>query len=149
MESPIEQPALYESGDISDYEFYLNSEKWYIYAKSWKKKESELRQNENSKILFLRNNESYKFGEIYKNIPLANTLNLIGKKNIKGFYDSEITKDMVQTLNELGGLHTEEDFYSQDTIFSSTISKFYKNLKIHQCPLKGPGIIVLLMMAIN
>ena len=56
---------------------------------------------------------------------------------------------MVKTLNELGGLHTEEDFYSQDTIFSSTISKFYKNLKIHQCPLNGPGIIVLLMMALN
>ena len=120
-----------------------------VEAKSWKEKENELRQNENSKILFLRNNESYKFGEIYKNIPLANTLNLIGKKNIKGFYDSEITKDMVKTLNELGGLHTEEDFYSQDTIFSSTISKFYKNLKIHQCPLNGPGIIVLLMMALN
>ena len=49
----------------------------------------------------------------------------------------------------LGGLHTEEDFHSQDTIFSSTISNVYKNLKIHQCPLNGPGIIVLLMMALN
>ena len=49
----------------------------------------------------------------------------------------------------LGGLHTEEDFEAQNTIFSSTISNFYKDFKIHQCPLNGPGIIVLLMMAIN
>ena len=36
---------------------------------------------------------------------------------------------MVKLLNELGGLHTEEDFYSQETIFSSTISKFIQKLK--------------------
>ena len=56
---------------------------------------------------------------------------------------------MVKTLNELGGLHSIEDFNSQQTIFSPTISSFYKNNKIHQCPLNGPGIIVLLIMALN
>ena len=56
---------------------------------------------------------------------------------------------MIKSLNELGGLHTEEDFNSQKTLFSSTISNFYKDFKIHQCPLNGPGIIVLLMMALH
>ena len=56
---------------------------------------------------------------------------------------------MIKSLNELGGLHTEEDFNSQQTLFSSTISNFYKDFKIHQCPLNGPGIIVLLMMALH
>ncbi len=120
-----------------------------VEAQSWQEKENFLIKNQNSKELFLKNNKSYKFGEKFKNIPLSNTLKLIAKKNINGFYNSEITKDMVKSLNELGGLHTEEDFHSQDTIFSSTISNVYKNLKIHQCPLNGPGIVVLLMMAIN
>ena len=120
-----------------------------IEAASWKENENKLKKNNNSKSLFLKNNKSYEFGEVFKNIPLANTLKLIGKDKIKGFYHSDITRDMVKTLNDLGGLHTEEDFHSQETIFSSTISNTYKDYKIHQCPLNGPGIIVLLMMAIS
>ncbi len=120
-----------------------------VEAFAWKEKEYKLKQNENTRKLFLKNNQSYKFGEIFKNIPLANTIKLIGKHKIKGFYESDITRDMVKTLNDIGGLHTEEDFLHQNTNFSSTISGFYKEKKIHQCPLNGPGIIVLLMMAIN
>ena len=120
-----------------------------VEALAWKDKEVKLRENINSKKLFLKNNTSYKFGEVFRNLPLANTLKSIANNNIKGFYESEITKDMVKTLNDLGGLHTEEDFYSQETHFSSTISNKYKDYNIHQCPLNSPGIIVLLMMAIN
>ncbi len=120
-----------------------------IEAHSWKEKEIRLRENKNTKKIFLKNNNSFKFGEIFKNIPLANTLKLIGKEKIRGFYNSDITKDMVNTLSQLGGLHTEEDFNDHKTVFSSTISSSYKNLKIHQCPLNGPGVIVLLMMALN
>ena len=120
-----------------------------VEAHAWGKNEKKLNIDKNSKKLFLKNNQSYKYGDIFKNISLADTLKEIGKRKIKGFYNSHITKDMVKTLNDLGGVHTEEDFYSQETIFSSTISGIYKNLKIHQCPLNGPGIIVLLMMAMH
>ncbi len=120
-----------------------------VEAYAWKEKEIKLKKNKNSKELFLKNNKSYKFGQIFKNVPLANTLKLIGKDKIRGFYNSEVTKDMIETLNNLGGLHTEEDFNAQDTIFSSTISNKYNDFRIHQCPLNGPGIIVLMIMAIN
>ncbi len=120
-----------------------------VEAYSWRQNISKLKKNGNSQKLFLKNNSSYKFGDVFKNIPLADTLKVIGKEKIKGFYNSDITKDMLKTLNELGGLHSEEDFNSQKTIFSSTLSNNYKDFKIHQCPLNGPGIIVLLMMAIN
>ena len=120
-----------------------------VEAYAWKEKELKLKQNENSRRIFLKNNKSYKFADVFKNIPLADTIKLIGKEKINGFYNSATTKDMVETLNSLGGLHTEEDFYSQETIFSSTISSTYKGYKIHQCPPYGPGIIVLMMMAMN
>ena len=61
----------------------------------------------------------------------------------------KLQKIWLETLNCLGGLHTEEDFNLQETIFSSTISNMYKKFKIHQCPFNGPGIIVLMMMAMN
>ena len=120
-----------------------------VEAQAWKEKEGQIYKNKNSRNLFLKNNKSFKFSEIFKNVPLANTLKQIGKEKIKGFYNSDITIDMVKSLNELGGLHTEEDFYIQETLFSETISNLYKNLKIHQCPLNGPGVIVLLMMALH
>mgnify|MGYP001252234429 CR=1 FL=1 len=120
-----------------------------VEAYSWHQKKDKLKANENSRKLFLKKNESYNFGEVFKNIPLANTLKLISKEKIKGFYKSDITRDMVKTLNNLGGLHTEEDFDKQKTIFSSTISNKYNKFKIHQCPLNGPGVIVLLMMAMS
>ena len=120
-----------------------------VEALAWKENEIKLRENKNSKKLFLKNNHSYKFGEVFKNIPLANTIKLISEKKIDGFYNSDLTKDMTKTLNELGGLHTVEDFYLQETVFSSTLSNLYKKSKIHQCPLNGPGIVVLMMMAIN
>lgn len=120
-----------------------------VEAIAWRENEDKLKKNINSKRLFLKKNQSFKFGEIFKNIPLANTLVQISKNKIKGFYQSEITKDMVKTLNKYGGLHTEEDFYNQNTLFSPTISNLYRGLKIHQCPLNSPGLVVLMMMAMT
>ena len=97
---------------------------------------------------FSKNEKPYKFGEIHKNIQLAETLRSISKNNIKDFYQGYIARDIVETLNELGGVHTIEDFENQKTIFSESLSNSYKGNIIHQCPPNGPGITVLIMMAI-
>ena len=117
-----------------------------IEAFHWKKNEDKLKKNTITKQIFLKNNKAPNFGEKFTNIQLADTLTLIGKKGTKAFYEGEIAKDMVKSLNNLGGLHTEEDFYNQNTIFSDTLNSDYKNYKIHQCPPNGPGITVHLMM---
>ena len=117
-----------------------------IEAFHWKKNEDKLKKNTITKQIFLKNNKAPNFGEKFTNIQLADTLTLIGKKGTKAFYEGEIARDMVKSLNNLGGLHTEEDFYNQNTIFSDTLNSDYKNYKIHQCPPNGPGIAVNLMM---
>ena len=117
-----------------------------IEAFHWKKNEDKLKKNTITKQIFLKNNKAPNFGEKFTNIQLADTLTLIGKKGKKAFYEGEIARDMVKSLNNLGGLHTEEDFYNQNTIFSDTLNSDYKNYKIHQCPPNGPGIVVHLMM---
>ena len=117
-----------------------------IEAFHWKKNEDKLKKNTITKQIFLKNNKAPNFGEKFTNIQLADTLTLIGKKGTKAFYEGEIARDMVKSLNNLGGLHTEEDFYNQNTIFSSTLNSDYKNYRIHQCPPNGPGIAVHLMM---
>ena len=97
-----------------------------ICAESWKKNINKILNNESSKKIFSKNEKPYKFGEIHKNIQLAETLKSIAKNNIKDFYQGYIAKDIVETLNELGGVHTIEDFENQKTIFSESLSNSYK-----------------------
>ena len=99
-----------------------------------------------SRNLYLKNGKSYKFNEIRKNLPLAKTLKIISQKGPKEFYEGSITKDMVESLNQIGGLHTLEDFSCQSTIKSETLKSNYKDVVINQCPPNGPGITVLLML---
>ena len=110
------------------------------------KNEDKLKKNKITKEEFLKNNKAPIFGTKFKNTKLADTLKLIGKKGSKGFYEGKIAEDMVKSLNNLGGVHTDEDFYNQNTIFSDTLISDYKDNIIHQCPPNGPGITVHLMM---
>ena len=117
-----------------------------IEAFHWQKNEEKLKKNNIAKKIFLKNGKAPNFGKKFSNYQLANTLTLIGKKGAKAFYEGEIARDMVKSLNNLGGLHTEEDFYNQNTIFSDTLISSYKDYNIHQCPPNGPGLVVHLMM---
>tara|TARA_Y100000590_G_scaffold329544_1_gene374256 strand:- start:388 stop:1974 length:1587 start_codon:yes stop_codon:yes gene_type:complete len=119
-----------------------------VSAYSWKKNINKIVNNKYTKKTFSKNGDPYKFGEIHKNINLADTLNSIAKNNIKDFYHGYIAKDIVNTLNEFGGIQSLEDFECQKTILSETIYSNYKHNTIHQCPPNGPGITVLIMMAI-
>lgn len=119
-----------------------------VVAKSWRENTEKLKKKATTNSIFLKNNQPYCFGEIHKNINLADTLRSVAKNGIKEFYDGYIAQDIVNTLNQEGGLHSMEDFAKQDTIFSESISNNYKEVKLHQCPPNGPGITVLIMMAV-
>ena len=115
-------------------------------ANSWKKEEKKLSRNYNSKKIFLNDGSSYNFTSQYRNELLAKTLEIISNKGPKEFYEGVIAKDIVESLNKLGGLHTVEDFSRQKTIKNKTIYTSYNDVFLHQCPPNGPGITVLLMM---
>ena len=119
-----------------------------VVAKAWSENIDKLQQHPVTKAIFLRNNKSYGFGEVHQNINLANTLQSIAKNGIKDFYSGYIAKDIVSSLNKIGGLHSMDDFAEQDTIFSDSLTNNYRDIILHQCPPNGPGITVLLMMGI-
>jgi len=119
-----------------------------IVARSWRENTDKLKKHPATKSIFLKNNQPYSFGEIHKNVNLADTLKSIARNGIREFYEGHIAQDIVNTLNQVGGLHSMEDFAKQDTIFSDSVSNNYKGIKLHQCPPNGPGITVLMMMAI-
>ena len=119
-----------------------------VVARAWTENKDKLKLHPSSNSIFLKNEKPYSFGEIHKNINLANSLKSIAKNGIKDFYEGYIANDIVNTLNEIGGLHSMDDFAKQDTIFSDSLSNNYKEIELHQCPPNGPGITVLIMMAI-
>jgi gamma-glutamyltranspeptidase/glutathione hydrolase len=119
-----------------------------VVAKSWNENIAKLKKHPATNSIYLKDNKSYFFGEIHKNLNLANTLNSIGKNGIKDFYHGYIAEDIVDTLNKIVGLHSKNYFIKQDTIFTESLSSNYKQVKLHQCPPNGPGITVLIMMAI-
>ena len=119
-----------------------------VVSKSWFENQEKLKLHPSTNSIFLKNGKPYTFGEIHKNINLANTLQSISKNGKKDFYEGYIAEDIVRTLNAEGGLHSMDDFAKQDTIFSNSLSNNYKDIKLHQCPPSGPGITVLMMMAI-
>ena len=143
-------------GKLDFEELFLTAEKYAregypvheVSAKSWKENIKKLKLNPTTNAIFLKNNNSFNYGEIHKNINLAETLKLIGKNGTKDFYNGTIANDIVKTLNMLGGLHSMEDFATQNTIFTESLSNHYKKIKLHQCPPNGPGITVLIIMAL-
>lgn len=119
-----------------------------VVANAWMKKIGTLKHHPSTNSIFLKNAKPYSFGMIHNNLNLANTLKAIAKNGVKDFYEGYIAEDIVSTLNEIGGLHSMDDFAKQNTIFSDSLTNNYKGVKLHQCPPNGPGITVLIMMAI-
>ena len=117
-----------------------------VVSHAWNNSLKKILGNKNSKNIFLKGDKCYQESELMKNNSLGETLELISKKGSKEFYQGTIAKDIVETLNELGGLHTLEDFSKQKTIRSETIKSTYRENLIHQCPPNGPGVAVLIMM---
>ena len=143
-------------GSLDFDELFLTAERYAregypiheVVAKAWHENINKLELHPITKAIFLRNNKSYGFGEIHQNTNLANTIQSISKNGIKDFYSGYIAKDIVNSLNEIGGLHSMDDFEKQDTVFSDSINTTYRDIKLHQCPPNGPGITVLMMMSL-
>ena len=143
-------------GKLDFKELFITAEKYArngfplheVESYSWEKNKKKIIKSKTASKYFIRNNKTFKCGEIFKNIPLANTLKAIGNNGSSAFYSNYIAKDMVKTLKSFGGLHTMDDFHNQNTIFSETIKSKYKKNYIHQCPLNSPGMVLLMMMKI-
>ena len=77
---------------------------------------------------------------------LAATLEEIARRGRDGFYGGWVAADIVARLNELGGLHTEEDFASAAGEYVQPIATDLAGFRVHECPPNGQGIVALLMM---
>jgi len=91
-----------------------------------------------------------KVGDIVQHPQLAATLKAIATHGSRAFYEGEIAADMVETLSDRGGLHTEADFAAGRTAaeFVTPIHTDYRGHEVWQCPPNGSGLHVLMLLGI-
>ncbi len=104
--------------------------------------------NVEAKDIFLRNKKPPLPGQKMKNLYLAEVLKTISKQGRKGFYEGEVPSKIVKFLNELGGLHTTEDFCNAHGEFVEPIYSYYRDNKIFQLPPNTQGVIALIILRI-
>ena len=115
-------------------------------ASDWVNSIPKLQKNGTSR--FLPNGGAPGVGDIFRQPELGATLRAIGKHGAKAFYEGPVAADIVATLREKGGLHSEEDFVRGRTVaeFVEPISLGFRGRTVWQCPPNGQGIIALMIL---
>lgn len=98
-----------------------------------------------------------KAGEVYKNEPLAQVYERIGKHGKAGFYEGETAKILIDTVKKRGGKLDFDDLKNHTSTIlpaGSPISTVWPasdggvGLRVHEIPPNGQGIIALQAIAI-
>ncbi len=117
-------------------------------ALDWSKNKEKLSIDQDTSKLFLKNGNSFELMDNFKNENLSKTLETIAEEGTKGFYCGWVAEDMVKKLNSIGGEHSIKDFSNSSAEWVDPISGFYRDIKIHECPPNGQGLVALLILAI-
>ncbi len=107
-----------------------------------------VQRDECSTKTFLMGGKAPEVGTLQYQPRLADTLETIGREGRDGFYRGEVAQDMVARLQEVGGLHTMEDFAAAQGEYVRPIKTSFRGYDIHECPPNGQGIIALLILNI-
>lgn len=105
-----------------------------------------LKSDPNLEAIFMPGGKIPPLGSLHHNPGLADALEIIGREGRDGFYKGELAREMVETLQAKGGLHTLEDFAEARGTYETTLTTEYRGNIIHECPPQGQGVIALLMM---
>jgi gamma-glutamyltranspeptidase/glutathione hydrolase len=124
-------------------------EGWPVHPKvawDWKRLEGKLRKGRSTP--FLPNGHAPEVGDIFRNPGLAETLRGIARDGARGFYEGRVAADILATLRDFGGLHTEADFAAglSNAEFVEPITLNWKGYDVYQCPPNGQGLLVLMIL---
>ncbi|MCE4225879.1 gamma-glutamyltransferase family protein [Methylobacterium sp. C25] len=96
--------------------------------------------------VFLPGGRAPAIGSLFKQPRLAATLRRIAEGGPQAFYEGAIAADIVDKLQRLGGLQTEEDFAAAKPDIVTPISTRYRGYDVYECPPAGQGLAALMML---
>uniref|UniRef100_H3C1J4 Gamma-glutamyltransferase 5a n=1 Tax=Tetraodon nigroviridis TaxID=99883 RepID=H3C1J4_TETNG len=89
-----------------------------------------------------------KFGQVYKNPALAQTLKNLGEGGKSAFYKGRTAQAIVDVINQHGGVMTLDDLSSHDSEVVTPISTDYKGVRLWEPPPNSQGLAALLLLNI-
>ncbi len=92
------------------------------------------------------NPTKWKVGDVLKQTDLANTLELIARKGIDGFYKEKTAQQIVEQMKQSGGIISFEDLKNYKVIWRNPLFGTYKEYKIISMPPPSSGGIGLLTL---
>lgn len=114
----------------------------------WKRNEGKLSADPNSARMWLKDGHAPAIGEAFRQPEHARVFREIAEKGRDGFYTGWVAEDMVAYLRSLGGMHTLEDFATQEAFWVEPVVSPYRGVDLLQIPPNGVGIITQLMLNI-
>jgi gamma-glutamyltranspeptidase/glutathione hydrolase len=112
-------------------------------ASDWAASVSNLRGH--GRTFFLMNGVAPTTGQIFAAPGQAEVLRRIAAEGRDGFYSGEVAEDMVNTLQDAGGVHTLDDFAATECSYVDPISGTYRGQELVELPPNGQGATALLM----
>lgn len=89
---------------------------------------------------FMPGGHAPKFGEIFKNPALADTLESIAKGGPRSFYEGEIADKIVAACRDGGGRMTKKDFVDHQPEWVEPATTSYRGYDVWEIPPNGQGI---------
>lgn len=96
--------------------------------------------------VFLNHGQPYQPGERLVQPELANTLKQLALKGHDGFYRGPVAKQLVKSVQNIGGIWTEEDLASYQIKIREPLVSAYRNMLIVTAPPPSAGGIGLITM---
>ncbi len=117
-------------------------------AAEWAANTSKLSADPNAKRQYLIEGRAPQAGEIMAIPNLGQAMRAVAAKGRDGFYAGALAREMVAYLNQLGGVHTLDDFAAQRSRYVEPIRSLYRGVDIVQMPPNAQGLVTLLILNI-
>ncbi len=117
-------------------------------AAYWNTTTDYLRGDAAAAQLYLPQDRPPKAGEVFSNPDLAWSLQQIAAHGRDAFYNGEITKKILETIQRHGGVMTAQDMASYSSEWVEPISTTYRDWTVYELPPNGQGIAALEMLNI-
>ena len=100
--------------------------------------------DEAARAHFLIDGRPPRAGEVMRYPAQAEALERLAAEGRAGFYEGEVARDIVESLQALGGVHSMEDFAETRATPMEVISGTYRGVELIELPPNGQGATALL-----
>jgi len=114
----------------------------------WRDSAEKLKNDPESRRVFLVHDEAPRMGEVFKNPDVAKALRLLAAGGPQAFYTGDIAQAILATSRALGGTMAAEDLKDFSGEWVEPLSTTYRGWRVYELPPNGQGMAALEMLNI-